>query len=46
MRPGEEYADGETILDVLQRRNVRAEEVPKYVEPLAYNNPGYVSDHE
>jgi len=46
VRPGEEYADGETILDVLQRRNVRAEEVPKYVEPLAYNNPGYVSDHE
>jgi len=43
--PGEEYADGETILDVLWRRNARAEEVPEYVEPLAYNDPGYVSDH-
>ena len=43
--PGEEYADGETILDVLRRRNARAEEVPEYVDPPAYNNPGYVSDH-
>ena len=45
VRPGEEYADGETILDVLWRRNARAEEVPEYVEPPAYNDPGYVSDH-
>ena len=44
--PGEEYADGETILDVLRRRNARAEEVPEYVDPPAYNDPGYVSDHE
>ena len=43
--PGEEYVDGETILDVLQRRNARAEEVPEYVEPPAYNDPGYVFDH-
>jgi len=42
---GEEYADGETILDVLRRRNARAEEVPEYVDPPAYNDPGYVSDH-
>ena len=44
VRPGEEYEDGETILDVLQR-NARAEEVPKYEEPPSYNDPGYVSDH-
>ena len=44
--PGEEYADGEMILDVLWRRNTRAEEVPKYIDPPAYNDPGYVSDHE
>jgi len=43
--PGEEYADGETILDVLWRRNVRAEEVPEYEEPPEYNDPGYTSDH-
>jgi len=43
--PGEEYVDGETILDVLRRRNARAEEVPEYVDPPAYNDPGYVSDH-
>jgi len=46
VRPGEEYADGETILDVLWRRNARAKEVPEYVNPPAYNDPGYVSDHE
>ena len=45
VRPGEEYVDGETILDVLRRRNARAEEVPKYVDPLAYNDLGYVSNH-
>ena len=44
VRPGEEYVDGEMILDVLWRRNARAEEVPEYVEPPAYNDPGYVSD--
>jgi len=43
--PGEEYVDGETILDVLRRRNARAEEVPEYVDPPAYNDLGYVSDH-
>ena len=43
--PGEEYADGETILDVLRRRNARAEEVTEYVDPPAYNDLGYVSDH-
>jgi len=42
--PGE-YIDGETILDVLRRRNARAEEVSEYIEPPAYNDPGYVSDH-
>jgi len=45
VRPGEEYADGETILDVLRRRNAREEEVPEYVAPPDYNDPGYVSDH-
>ena len=45
VRLGEEYADGETILDVLWRRNARAKEVPKYEEASAYDNPGYVSDH-
>ena len=44
--PGEEYADGETILDVLWRRNARAEEVLEYEEPPEYNDPGYVSDHQ
>jgi len=44
--PGEEYVDGETILDVLRRRNARAKEVPEYVDPPAYNDPGYVSDHK
>ena len=44
MRPGEEYADGETILDVLWR-NAVAEEVPRYEEPPEYNDPGYTSDH-
>jgi len=43
--PGEKYVDGETILDVLRRRNARAEEVPEYVDPPAYNDLGYVSDH-
>ena len=43
--PGEEYVDGETILDVLRRRNAVAEEVLRYEEPLEYNDPGYVSDH-
>ena len=45
VRPGEEYVDGETILDVLRRRNAREEEVPEYVAPPDYNDPGYVSDH-
>ena len=45
VRPGEEYADGETILDVLWRRNVRAKEVPEYEEPPQYNDLGYVSNH-
>jgi len=44
VRPGEEYADGETILDVLWR-NAVAEEVPRYEEPPEYNDPGYTSDH-
>jgi len=43
--PGEEYKDGETILDVLRRRNAWAGEVPRYKEPPEYNDPGYVSDH-
>ena len=43
--PGEEYANGETILDVLRRRNAQAEEAPEYEEPPQYNDPGYVSDH-
>ena len=45
VRPGEEYVDGETILDVLRRRNVWAEEVPEYEDPLEYHDPGYTSDH-
>ena len=45
VRPGEEYVDGETILDVLRRRNAVAEEVPRYKKPPEYNDPGYTSDH-
>ena len=45
VRPGEAFEEGEMILDVLRRRNARAEEVPKYVDPPAYNDPGYTSDH-
>jgi len=33
VRPGEEYMDGETILDVLWRRNQRENTVPEYEEP-------------
>jgi len=43
--PGEEYVDGETILDVLRRRNQRENVVSEYEEPPEYNDPGYVSDH-
>jgi len=42
---GELFKDGEDILDVLWRRNLRGDEVPVYEEALAYNNPGYISDH-
>jgi len=45
VRPGEEYEDGETILDVLWRRNARAKEVPEYEEAPAYDDLGYVSDY-
>jgi len=41
---GEEYKNGETILDVLQRRTARAQEVPEYEEPPSYDDPGYISD--
>ena len=43
--PGEEFEEGETILDVLRRRNLRGDEVPVYEEALAYDDPGYISDH-
>ena len=39
------FKDGETILDVLQRRNQWEEEVPRYIPPLDYNDPGYIPDH-
>ena len=42
---GELFEDGEDILDVLQRRNLRGDEVPEYEEAPAYDNPGYISDH-
>ena len=42
---GKEYVDGETILDILWRRNLRGDEVPEYEEAPAYNNPGYISNH-
>ena len=42
---GEVFEDGEMILDVLQRRNLRGDEVPEYKDPLEYNNPGYISNH-
>ena len=37
--------DGEDVLDVLQRRNLRGDEVPEYEEAPVYDDPGYVSDH-
>jgi len=37
--------DGEDILDVLRRRNLRGDEVPEYEEALVYDDPGYISDH-
>jgi len=40
VRPGEEYAEGETILDVLRRRVLRGDEVPEYEEA-----PEYTSDN-
>ena len=43
--PGEEYVEGETILDVLQRRNLRGDAVPEYEEALVYDDPGYILDH-
>ena len=43
--PGEEYEEGESILDVLQRRNLRSDEVPVYEEAPAYDDPGYILDH-
>ena len=43
--PGEEYEEGETILDVWRRRNLRGDEVPEYKEASAYDDPGYISDH-
>ena len=42
---GELYKEGETILDVLWRRNLRGDEVPEYEEAPAYNDPGYILDH-
>ena len=42
---GELFVDGENILDVLRRRNLRGDEVPEYEEPPEYNDPGYTSDH-
>jgi len=42
---GEIFEDGETILDVLQRRNLRGDEVPLYEQPPDYNNLGYISNH-
>ena len=42
---GEAFVDGEDILDVLRRRNLRGDEVPEYEDPPDYNDPGYTSDH-
>ena len=39
MLPGEEYVDGETILDVLWRRCVIVEAVPEYEEAPGYDEP-------
>jgi len=42
---GELFEDGETILDVLRRRNLRGDEVPVYKEAPAYDDPGYILDY-
>jgi len=42
---GEEFVDGEDILDLLWRRELRGDKVPKYIEPLSYDDLGYISDH-
>jgi len=42
---GELFMDGESILDVLWRRNLRGDEVPGYEEASVYDDPGYISDH-
>ena len=38
------FEDGETILDVLRRRNLRGGKVPRYPSPPQYNDLGYLSD--
>ena len=42
---GEIFEDGETIMDVLRRRNQREDEVPKYLDPPDYFDLGYISNH-
>ena len=37
---GEIFEDRETILDLLWRRNLRGDEVPSYLNPPDYYNPG------
>ena len=41
---GEIFKDGEMILDILKRRNLRDDEVPRYLAPLDYNDLGYLSN--
>ena len=38
------FKDGETILDVLRQRNLRGNEVLRYLAPQDYNDLGYLSD--
>ena len=42
---GEVYEEGETILDVMRWLNQRDEEIPRYLNPPNYFDPGYTSDH-
>ena len=43
---GEVFEDGETILDVLWKRNLRGDEVLGYKQPPDYNGLGYISNQE
>ena len=41
---GEEYKEGEDIMDVLRRVEVWDTEIPQYPEAPSYDDPNYISD--